>query len=144
MGRISRDDGGMLSAGFCSNFIQRGCQMAANSVGLAVPILPGKTEEWRRFTEELNGPRRTEWEESRRRVGIQREASYLNETPQGHLVVVYFDTEGPLEEIFQRLGTSQEPFDIWFRQKAKEIHGFDLEQPPPGPLPQLGFDMRLK
>jgi hypothetical protein len=34
------------------------------SFALALPILPGKTEEWRRFIVEVTGPRRSETLES--------------------------------------------------------------------------------
>jgi hypothetical protein len=40
------------------------------------------------------------------------------------------------------LGSSQEPFDRWFREIAREIHGIDLEQgfPPPE---QMAADDRV-
>ena len=37
---------------------------------LAIPILPGRQEAWRRFAQELQGSRRSEHADSRQRLGI--------------------------------------------------------------------------
>ena len=37
------------------------------------PILPGKLEQWHRFNDEVQGPRREEHAASRREMGIHRE-----------------------------------------------------------------------
>ncbi len=36
------------------------------SLGSVFPILPGKTEQWKHFCQEMVGPRRSEYEASRR------------------------------------------------------------------------------
>ena len=56
-------------------------------LAVAFPILPGKTPEWRAFIEELNGSRREEFVESRRRAGVH-ERTFLQSTPMGDLVIV--------------------------------------------------------
>jgi hypothetical protein len=43
------------------------------SFAAAMPILPGQTEAIRRMRDEALGSRRSEYEESRRRMGITRE-----------------------------------------------------------------------
>lgn len=43
-------------------------------IAFAAPILPGKLEAWMRFTQEMLGARRQDYEASRRRLGITREA----------------------------------------------------------------------
>ena len=35
------------------------------------------------------------------------------------------------------MGASTDAFDVWFREKVKEMHGLDMTQPPPGPPPAL-------
>jgi hypothetical protein len=40
----------------------------------------------------------------------------------------------------QGLATSQEPFDVWFRERVKDFTGLDLSQPLPGPISKLAFD----
>jgi hypothetical protein len=110
------------------------------SLAFALPITPGKTDEWLRWGEELLGPRRTEYEASRRRLGVTVERCFLQHTPQGDLNVVVLEGDD-LAAAFQGVATSQDPFDVWFREKAKEyFSGLDLGQPLPGPLAELVFD----
>ncbi len=111
------------------------------SLGSVFPILPGKTEQWKHFCQEMVGPRRSEYEASRKRLGISREVAYLQQTPQGNLVVVYSEAQD-IPRVFEEFGRSQEPFDVWFREQVKDIHGVDFSQPLPGPLPVAIVDWR--
>ncbi len=61
-------------------------------MAVAFPILPGKTAEWRAWMEELNGSRRQEFDESRRRAGVH-ERTFLQSTPMGDLVIVTLEGE---------------------------------------------------
>lgn len=99
---------------------------------------PGKTETFKRFREEVLGNRRSDYEASRRRLGMTKEAAWLQQTPQGDMAIVSFEAANP-QQVFQGLATSQEPFDVWFRQYTMEVHGLDLTQPMPGPLPEQTF-----
>lgn len=82
-----------------------------------------------------HGARKSEHQSSRERHGIRREAVWLQPTPAGDVAVVYLEADD-LQTAFAGLGSSQEPFDRWFREMAREIHGIDLEQgfPPPEQL----------
>jgi Family of unknown function (DUF6176) len=113
------------------------------SIGTAFPIIPGKTEQWKRFSQEMAGSRRSDYEASRKRLGVTREVAYLQQTPQGDLAVIYIEAQD-IQRVFQGLGSSQEPFDVWFRQQSKEIHSLDLSQPPAGPLPEAIVDWRAR
>jgi hypothetical protein len=110
------------------------------SLAFALPLTPGKTEEWRQWSAEMLGPRRAEYEASRRRLGITVERAYLQRTPQGDWNIVYL--EGPdIAKAFAGLAASQNPFDVWFRERAKDLFsGLDLSQPLPGPLAELVHD----
>ena len=111
------------------------------SLGFALPVTPGKTAEWRQWSEELAGPRRREYEASRARLGVRTERAYLQHTPQGDLVIVYLEGDD-LQRSFQELARSQDPFDDWFRQRARDLFsGLDLTQPPARPLSELVFDV---
>jgi len=109
------------------------------SIASAIPILPGKLEAWRQFVAEMHGPRRMEHAASRRRLGITTERAYLQQTPQGEFAVVFFEAPD-VGQMMQGFATSQEPFDIWFREQVLDVHGWDMTQPPPGPLPELVID----
>jgi len=110
------------------------------SLASVFPILPGKTEQWKHFSHEIVN-RRTQYETSRKRLGVTREVAYLQQTPQGDMAIVYMEAQD-IAAMLQGLGSSQEPFDVWFREQVKDIHGVDLAQPPAGPLPEAIVDWR--
>ncbi len=107
-------------------------------MAFAAPILPGKTQQWRRFVEELNGPRRKEYEDARRRQGV-RERAFLQSTPQGDVVIVTMEGDDPMES-FRRFAATNDPFTRWFNQQVTEIHGLGLNQIASQPAPQMMVD----
>jgi hypothetical protein len=109
---------------------------------MALPLLPGKTEGWKRWVQEMAGARLSEFQASRKRLGITREASFLQQTPQGDMAILYIEAED-FARVFQGLAISQDPFDVLFRQQTLEFFGFDLAQPPSGPPPETVFDWRV-
>src|SRR4030043_136717 len=121
-----------------------------SGIVLTFPILNGKVEAWRRFTQELCGFRRVSFETSRKRLGITRERLTLVENAFGATAVTTL--EAP--DVAQALGQiiiSELPFDIWYREQLKELHGVDLNgyeqfaQPTPLPPDQeLLFEWTLK
>jgi hypothetical protein len=51
--------------------------------------------------------------------------------------------EGPGgDEFMAKVGASSNDFDKWFASSVKEIHGLDVTQPPPGPMPVSYLDAR--
>lgn len=109
--------------------------MALNAV--VFPILPGKTEEWRKFIAEINGPRRAEFAESRRRAGAH-ERTFLQSTPMGDVVVVTLEANDPARS-FGQIVSAKDAFTMWFLEQVKAIHGVDLSGPMPdgGPSKQV-------
>ena len=103
--------------------------MALNAV--VFPILPGKTDEWRAFVAELNGPRLTEFTESRRRAGV-RERTFLQPTPMGDLVIVTLEGEDPARS-FGQMVSATDAFTTWFLERVQAIHGVDLGIPMKSP-----------
>lgn len=103
---------------------------------IAIPILEGKTEQWKKFTDELNGRYKKEFEESRKSLGVQ-ERTFLQSTPtMGDLVLVTLEGENP-EAAFQKFGQGTDEFTKWFNSQVKEIHGFELSQKPEFSTPKL-------
>lgn len=104
-------------------------------MGLVVaPILEGKMEAWKSWTSQFDGSRKKEFDEFNKRYGLTRHEVWLAETPNGPLAVVIH--EGPGGDSFmQRLGQSENSFDKAFAKSIQEIHGMDLNAPPPGPPP---------
>ena len=107
-------------------------------MAVAFPILPGKPAEWRAFMEEINGPRRAEFEESRRRAGVH-ERTFLQSTPMGDLVIVTLEGDDPGHAFGQMVGAG-DAFTAEFAARAKEIHGVDLTAPMTGSPSELMVD----
>jgi hypothetical protein len=112
------------------------------SLAFAVPILPGKTEDWKRLARELAGPRRAEYEAMVREQGGGVQRLYLQQTPQGDLVIAYLESDD-VGEVLGRFGQSQSPFAQWLRQQLMAIHGVDFSQPLPGPVAEQYVDLRV-
>ncbi|MCA1647058.1 MAG: hypothetical protein LC797_16880 [Chloroflexi bacterium] len=107
-------------------------------LALAYPIPPGRTDDWRQFMAELNGPRRGEYEASQQRVGVHSWV-FLQQSPQGDLVLVAMEGADPARA-FEQIWAGNDAFTEWFVQQVKDIHSIDLREPPPGPLPELVLD----
>ncbi|HKN07853.1 MAG TPA: DUF6176 family protein [Thermoplasmata archaeon] len=89
------------------------------------PIQPNKTEEFRQFVKDLNGPRKDEYEASRVKAGFQRESMFLQNTPNGEMVVVIQEADSQ-KDALDSLRGMKDSFNVWFFQKLKDIHGIDL------------------
>lgn len=109
-------------------------------IAMALPILPGKTEQWRRFTDDLRGKWMREFSESRRQYGVH-ERTFFQSTPQGDMVIVTLEGDDPAG-FFPRFAQGTDEFTRWFLQQAKEVHGFDLTQAAQAAPPSLVIDSR--
>jgi hypothetical protein len=87
---------------------------------------------------EPNGPRRAKYEDSQQRVGVHTRV-FLQQTPHGDLVLVTMEGTDP-SRAFEQMWAGNDPFTTWFVQQVQDIHGIDLQEPPPGPLPELILD----
>lgn len=103
---------------------------------MVFPVLPGKSESLAEFAGKLMTERKAEYEQSQ--VSITKESWWIQPTPIGDFCIVYFVADDPMA-VFSNLGTSMEPFDVWFRQQVQENTGIDLKVPPPG-MPRQIFD----
>jgi hypothetical protein len=45
---------------------------------------------------------------------------------------------------FQQLGAGDDAFTRWRAQQVQDAHGVDMRQPPPGPLPELVFELQAR
>jgi hypothetical protein len=106
-------------------------------MAVAFPILPGKTADWQSFIDELNGPRRADFADSRRRLGVQ-ERTFLQPTPMGDLVIVTLEGENPARSFGQFVHSTDE-FTLWFMERVKAVHGIDLTTQT-APPPELVID----
>lgn len=104
---------------------------------MCMPILPGKKEKWQKKMDELNQePTKREFDSSREAAGVH-ERSFLQETPDGDFVILTFEGDDP-ETSF---GKIMEGMPDDFAEFAKEVHGLDVNAPPP-PLPKMVYNSR--
>jgi hypothetical protein len=95
------------------------------------PVVAGKVEAWRNYIKEMNGPRKNEFKESRKKAGLAVEKVWLQHTPMGDFAVVYWEAQD-IGKVFEGLVKSDAPFDKWFRDKILvEVHGMDFSKMPP-------------
>jgi hypothetical protein len=107
---------------------------------MAIPILPGKTQQFKKFTDALNGTRSSDFIKSRKKLNV-RERTFFQTTPQGDFVIVTLEGNDP-ENAFKNFAKTDDDFTRWFTKEVKEIHGIDLSSPPKGPMPQLIVDSK--
>lgn len=95
-------------------------------IAFTAPILPGKTETWNSFVNELNGTYSKEFTNSRKELKIW-ERTFLQTTPHGDFVIVTLEGENPTEAL-ANFANSDTKFSEWFVNKVQEIHGFDMKE----------------
>jgi hypothetical protein len=88
-------------------------------------ILPGREEEWRRFVQEIAEERLHEYEDLRQRLGLHNESVWLARTQEAETAVVYLEA-GDAERVVSTLAASEEPFDLWFKERLLKLHGLAL------------------
>jgi len=105
---------------------------------IAIPILPGKSQQFKKFIAELNGSRYNDFTKSRKKLSVH-ERTFFQSTPNGDLVIVTLEGSDPAAA-FKLFGESKDDFSNWFAKQVQEIHGIDLKTPPQGPMPELIVD----
>jgi hypothetical protein len=75
------------------------------------------------------------YEQSRTRAGITMEGAFEQPTPMGSFVVGYVEAERDAAATMAALASSDLAVDRDFAAAVKEVHGFDMSQPP-GPPPE--------
>lgn len=106
-------------------------------IAMCMPILPGKKEMWLEMMSKVKEePMATAFKQSREDAGVH-ERSFLQETPGGDFVILTFEGDDPIAGFAKIM----EGMDADFGAFAKEVHGLDMDAPPP-PMPTLVFDSR--
>jgi hypothetical protein len=100
---------------------------------LVAPILPGKTEAWRRFVQETSELHRHEYEASRRHLGIVAEWLWLVTIERRETAVIAVMATRP-ERIWGEIAVSERLFDLWYRQQLVRLLGIELPSVPPAEL----------
>ncbi len=109
------------------------------AVAFALPILPGQEAVVRSIGEAVPslGELREAYEASRKRLGISEEKVWIQRTPIGQAIIVYWETDDP-QRTLREIPTSQDEFDKRFRQFIESVApalDFAKEQPLSNELP---------
>ena len=103
------------------------------AVAFALPILPGQEYLVRSWGEAISGSGglRVEYEESRKRLGIREEKVWVQRTPIGASIIVYWETDDP-QRTLREIANSQDEFDKKFKQMIENAApALDLSQENP-------------
>jgi hypothetical protein len=92
---------------------------------IAIPIAPGKTQAWEAALHELTGPRYSEYDTSRRRFGLTSQTTFLQKTPMGDFALIHM-TGADVHASFHAMSTSQDPWDVKWRELTQSLHGVDF------------------
>ena len=94
---------------------------------LAAPLLPGKDEAWRRFTQEMAGWQGCAYVLSRRALGITAEWLWLTPAGSVNVAVIAVMAAQP-ERILGEMVGSERPFDRWFCQQLEVLLGIEMNR----------------
>jgi hypothetical protein len=84
---------------------------------------------------ELEGLRKSEYDQSERRIGIVKEVWYVVALPSGDHFVAYMESPD-FNKALSLFSQSRDTFDLWFKQRLADVTGVDLNDPPPMQLPE--------
>jgi hypothetical protein len=103
------------------------------AVAFALPILPGQENLVKSMGEAVSGSGelRGEYEESRKRLGIREEKVWVQRTPIGASMIVYWETDEP-QRTLREIADSQDEVDKRFKQVVEyAAPALDLSQENP-------------
>ncbi|MGH2586245.1 MAG: hypothetical protein ACRDJE_15130 [Dehalococcoidia bacterium] len=98
------------------------------TIAFARPIQPGKTDAFRQFLAEVEGPRRAAYEASRRRHGFTSDRAWLEHTPRGDIAVIVMEAADPRRSLAQ-MEADPDPFLAWWHEQTRAIHGESIASP---------------
>lgn len=84
------------------------------------------------FVATLSDARRADTDRFYRQYGVTHESAYLQETPQGHLLIVVTEV-GDHQEVAPRYKAASDEFNAWFKAQVRYLTGVDPNVTPLGP-----------
>ena len=90
------------------------------------PLAPGEVARFRALAAELMGSKHDDYVRARSRIGVRREAVFLEATRMGYAAVFYWLADDPIASLNQ-LATSTDAFDVLLRAEATRAHPIGLD-----------------
>jgi hypothetical protein len=103
---------------------------------MALPILPGKTENIKAMFKTIKEKKWKEYDSAQKNSGVEKEQDFLQTTPMGDMLLVYLESKD-IQKTFMAFASSKDPLDLWYIEEMKKKTGVDFTQPPAGPLPEM-------
>lgn len=109
------------------------------TVALAIPVLPGKESEARKFAAEVSGDQADGFAKLQAVSGTTHETWHLQQTPDGTTMILWFECSDP-EKSSEHLTTGSDDFTKWFRGRIQAVTGADMSEPREGPPSETIFE----
>jgi hypothetical protein len=109
------------------------------TMNMAFPVVPGQEDALRELAAQLNGPKKEAFNDFLTRVGASEERWYLQDIG-GQAYCLMFLAAKDLGSAFAALAVSKHPFDVWMKERNREIFNIDFEAPSEGPMPETLLD----
>jgi transcriptional regulator with XRE-family HTH domain len=139
LGRIGLLVSGPLSTWFNASVLDAAyAELRASGQELVIYSTKTETDRAHMLSCAPGGERHDAYVASRGRAGITREAAWLQSTPLGDLAGVLIESDN-IESALRALATSDDPFDVQFRDEIQDVHGIDLAAGFPPPEQVLDF-----
>jgi hypothetical protein len=90
------------------------------------PLGAGGAARLQAVATELMGPKHADYVQARARLGVRREAVFLESTAMGDAAVFYWLADDPVASL-SAMTSSQDPFDVWLRGEAGSAHPLPLD-----------------
>lgn len=90
------------------------------------PLAPDGVARVRALAADLMGSKHDDYVRARRRIGVRREAVFLESTPAGDAAVFYWLADDPIASMNQ-LAASTDAFDVSLRAEATRAHPIELD-----------------
>jgi hypothetical protein len=106
--------------------METGATADAKPFMFLAPLGSGAKDRLRSITPEIMGRRHADYVRARTRIGVRREAVFVESAAMGDAVVVYWLADDP-KAALRELAASTDPFDVWLRGEAANAHPIGLD-----------------
>ena len=108
--------------------------MTQYNIAIAFPVLKGKEGAAKELAKTLMGPKKKEFDKFEKQTKTIKESWFIQQTPQGSMIISYFESKMDPKKAFGEFARSKDPFAVWVKGKYKEISGIDLSTAPDDPM----------
>ena len=103
----------------------QGGDRSMRAIAYAMPVLPGREDELLALAGELDS-KSSRYDSYRRRIGVAREAAFLQRTPVGSQLIMYRE----FDDSARPTQPQDDSFDAWLGARLQAVHGFDPNSTP--------------